>query len=200
MAMTNPPDPEALDNLILNRLRVEYNYARFRGTGLAVGSKGDIVRISNCRFEHNFNLGVHETSQDIGGGAAVYSVFTNLHIQNSVFFDNHTTMGGGGGLLVKHVIGPEANGIIVANCSFHGNTASASIGDGAIAGYPDFRGTALDEVSIWNAVAWGDSAPEFTPFQTTPVKTWSICFPSLEPLSGFSKPVWSARGGWPHGR
>lgn len=159
MAMTNPPDPEALDNLILNRLRVEYNYARFRGTGLAVGSKGDIVRISNCRFEHNFNLGVHETSLDIGGGAGIYTVFTNLHLQNTVFFDNHTTLGGGGGLLVKHVIGPDADGIIIANCSFHGNTASTSVGGGAIAEYPDYQGTAQDEVSIWNTIAWGDSAP-----------------------------------------
>ncbi len=142
---------------LLDRLVVEYNYAAMRGGGMAVGSKATIVPVANCRMQHNVVNG--EGSG--GGGAGVYTYWTNLWLQNCVFWDNQAQYGDGAGLLVRHYTDETVDTLQVNNCTFFGNiAANPLLGGGAISEIDDPPVT----YNVTNIIAWGDTQPEFRPF------------------------------------
>lgn len=142
---------------LLDRLVVEHNYAAMRGGGMAVGSKAAIVPVANCRFQHNFVNG--EGSG--GGGAGVLTYWTNLWLQNCVFWDNQAEYGDGAGLLIRHYTDQTVDTLQISNCTFAGNVlANPLFGGGAIGEIDDPPVT----YDVINTIAWGDTQPELRPF------------------------------------
>ncbi len=93
-------------------------YAKF-GSGGALSSAGEFVRIVNCRFVGN--------NADYAGGG-VYIVGANAEIRNCEFTENSAGFDGGGLIIQSDFETPGASSVV--GCAFNGNF-SHQVGGGA---------------------------------------------------------------------
>lgn len=143
---------------LLDRLVVEYCFAKGQGGGMAVTSKEAITPVVNCRFQHNYTAG--DTAVSHYGGGGIYTKSTNLWLQNCVFWDNHAENGDGGGILLSHQNTPAPSNLMIVNCTFFGNVTDNPLSGGGAIGEVETPVYAYD---ILNTIAWGDSQPEIAP-------------------------------------
>ena len=144
---------------LLDRLVVEYCFAKGQGGGMALSSKEAITPVVDCRFQHNHTAGDATAVSNYGGGG-IYTKSTNLWLQNCVFWDNHAENGDGGGLLLSHLNNPAASNIVIANCTFFGNVTDNPLSGGGAIGEVE---TPVYSYDILNTIAWGDTQPEIAP-------------------------------------